>query len=105
MSSPQAPDSTDFCDDCQRSVDLDDSNFRNFRNVFSDFKAEPHYERRDTMPHLPSLLFSANAGCSFCRFIRQTILDDHGSNPSWKAHPEDLMLSFRYTWRVRLVWG
>src|SRR6266516_422830 len=58
ISSDQPPDSTDFCEDCQRSVDLDDRNFVNHSADYS-FTEESHYERRDTMPDLKSLLSSA----------------------------------------------
>jgi hypothetical protein len=98
------PDPNEFCNDCKRSVKVDDtteaSTMERFESGIS-FKEEIHYKRRDTMPNLDRLLSSANAGCNLCRFLRQTILNEHGSDDSWKTHSEELVLSFFYTWRMR----
>ncbi|PQE32599.1 heterokaryon incompatibility protein [Rutstroemia sp. NJR-2017a WRK4] len=106
-SSLQIQPENNLCQDCIRSVDLNDAkttvrtlNPEDYRMAF---KEESHHERRDTIPGLDRLLASTETGCGLCQFLRQEILNKLESHDSWKSHTEELVLRFSYIWRLRNV--
>ena len=103
---------TDFCDECKSSVNLDDKKIdmhavedrhRPLKHIMPAdrlYEAELHYQRRDDVPNLSRLRAGAEAGCRLCRSLRQEILKKHKLTSSWRAPPDNVTLTFSYVWRV-----
>ncbi|KAI1385787.1 heterokaryon incompatibility protein-domain-containing protein [Hypoxylon trugodes] len=62
----------------------------------------PHYDREDTLPGLPNLAISANAGCEFCRFLRDSILSERAGfvNKATSTEVHDVSLKLRVSWFI-----
>lgn len=53
-------------------------------------------DRHDTMPDLPNLRTSAEAGCDFCRFVRDAITSSRGAPLDNEVDPVSLELRLHY---------
>ncbi|KAI0410217.1 heterokaryon incompatibility protein-domain-containing protein [Xylaria grammica] len=60
--------------------------------------AKPHHSRRDSMPHLDSLLAGARAGCSLCAYIRRKAFNHYHWYDSRRTDSSELLFSFHYAW-------
>lgn len=106
------PSAATLCQDCQ-ALQFDDS-----RPEFTKLTAEGHechaetrsysvakldYEVHDSLPELPRLRRSADGGCHFCRFLRDTLLlNEEGtmdeSIRSYLAEQRDVAIKLQYGW-------
>ena len=61
------------------------------------------FRRDDTLPHLPNLAASADAGCEFCGFLRDGILSERAGFVNGATRDEttyDVSLTLRVSWLI-----
>lgn len=78
------PRAANLCEDCE-VISFDDSDYQ-----FSTLRAKPNVQGRasldyhveDVLPDLPALQRRANAGCDFCRILRNIIISPDPTRPN-----------------------
>lgn len=61
------------------------------------------FRRDDTLPNLPNLAASADAGCEFCRFLRDGILSERAGFVNGAIRDEktyDVSLTLQVSWLI-----